>query len=127
MGSRFWNPERRARLIDLAAQGFDVNGIAAALGTSRGSICTYAGREKIEIPGEEAFKRERNRAWWREKSRRETEKKRAERKAEAAKRGPISKTSADYRNRFLPIENLSKRELQAMFAEAAQNTARLTV
>lgn len=126
MGSRFWNPERRARLIELAAQGFDVNGIAAALGASRGSICTYAGREKIDIPGEKAFKRERNRAWWRERSRKETEKKRAERKAATATRGPMSKTSADYRNRFLPVENLSKRELQAMLAEAVQNTARLS-
>jgi len=126
MGSRFWNPERRARLIDLAAQGFDVNGIAAALGTSRGSICTYAGREKIEIPGEEAFRRERNRAWWREKSRRETEKRRAERKTAVETKVPVSKTSADYRNRFLPVQELSKRELQAMLAEAAQNTARLS-
>lgn len=127
MGSRFWNPARRARLIELAARGFDVNAIAADLGTSRGSICTYSGREKIEIPGEETFKRERNRAWWREKGRRETEKKRAERRATAAKCAPASKTSADYRNRFLPVENLTKRELQAMLAEAAQNTARLTV
>lgn len=126
MGSRFWNPERRARLIELAARGFDVNAIAADLGTSRGSICTYSGREKIAIPGEEAFKRERNRAWWREKSRREAEKKRAERRAAAAKRAPVSKTSADYRNRFLPVQELSKRELQAMLAEAVKNTARLT-
>jgi len=126
MGSRFWNLERRARLIELAERGFDVNAIAADLGTSRGSICTYSGREKIEIPGEEAFKRERNRAWWREKSRRETERKRAERKAAMETKGPVSKTSADYRNRFLPVQELSKRELQTMLAEAVQNTARLT-
>ncbi|GEM_PF-3951946 len=125
MGSRFWNPERRARLIELAARGFDVNAIAADLGTSRGSICTYSGREKIAIPGEEAFKRERNRAWWREKSRRETEKKRAECRAAAAKRGPVNKTSADYRNRFLPAEVLTKSQLQAMLAEAVRNTAEM--
>lgn len=112
MGSRFWNPERRARLIDLAAQGFDVNGIAAALGTSRGSICTYAGREKIEIPGEEAFKRERNRAWWRERSRREKEKKLTEHRASGGAQ---------------PAPQLTKRELQAMLAEAVRNTCAIQV
>lgn len=116
MGSRFWNLERRARLIELAARGFDVNGIAAALSTSRGSICTYAGREKIEIPGEEAFKRERNRAWWRERARKEKEKKLAEQRI-----GTKAAGSAHY-DHSQSAPQLTKRDLQTFLAEAVRNT-----
>lgn len=128
MAKSFWTTETRARLVALAKQGITADVIAEQLGTSRGAICTYAGREKIVLHADILARRERERARLRAR-----EKKRAEQKAAAARRAAaktaekrsISKTSADYRNRVLPVEILTKSQLRSMLAEAVQNTARL--
>ena len=132
MAKSFWTPDLRARLIALAAQKLHADAIAEQLGTTRGSILTYAGRHKIVVaiytPEEQAARDEHERERLREKDKKRTEEKAAAVRRVAAKtaekRG-ISKTSADYRNRFLPVQKLSKRELSAMLVEAVQNTARL--
>lgn len=76
-----------------------------------------------QTPEERTMYAERARARERAKDVRKRQKRKAE-KIAALKR-PINKTSPDFRNRLLPVQNLSKRELKAMLAEAVQNTARL--
>lgn len=125
MGRSIWNPELRAKLVALAAQRLTTEQIAAEIGTTVDSIRCYAGREKIVLLVDAEARRERERARLRERDRKEAEKKAAETRAVAANSG-LSKTSPSYRNRFLPVQSLTKRQLQAMLVEAAQNTARLT-
>ncbi len=125
MGRSIWNPELRAKLVALAARRLTTEQIAAEIGTTPDSIRCYAGREKIVLLVDAEARQERERERLRAREKKRTEQRNAARAREAAKT-PMSKTSADYRNRFLPVQNLTKRELQAMLAEAVQNTARLT-
>lgn len=81
-------------------------------------------RREDQTPEQRAMFAERARLRDQMKSARKRAKRRAEKLAELKR--PVSKTSPEYRRRFLPAVRLDRRGVLDLLAEAARNTANLS-
>lgn len=81
-------------------------------------------RREDQTPEQRAMFAERARARDRAKKARKQAEKRAAKLAELKR--PISKTSPEYRRRFVPAVPLDRRGVLDLLAEAARNTANLS-
>jgi hypothetical protein len=137
----FWTEARKAKLIELAATRMPAGDIATALGTSIGSVFTFAGRNNIAVvkytPEVQAVYDARARDRETHRQARDVaanQKKKIAGRQAAMAAGDFSaiavsaaftKTSVAYRKQLPPIGEMSKSQLRAMIAEAAANTASL--
>ncbi len=125
-----WNAETIAEMRRLAATGAVVSEVAAALGRTKNSVIAAAASHGIIVARHTADEaaamkeREQNRD-----KRKKLNKRLREITAthKAAGLPPVTKTSAAYRNQLPGIGNRTKTELRAMLAEAARNTAEMSV
>jgi hypothetical protein len=127
---RFWNVETIGRMRQLAADGAAHSEVATALGATINSVIAAAAAHGVTIKrhtvAETADLKERERD--RDK-RKKVNKRLREITAlhKAAGLPAVTKTSAAYRNQLPGIGERSKPELRAMLAEAARNTAEMSV
>lgn len=134
---RPWPPEKRARLVELAASGMNAMDIGAEMGRSLYSILTYCGRNGIHVikysPEQQAVYDERAAQRQQARNVRKTAANKArliaKRKAiaaQAATRVVPERTKMavhELRAKFPVRQDMTKTELRAMLAEAVQNTA----
>jgi len=139
-----WTDERIAEITKLWAEGYSATRIGAAMGISRSCVIGKVTRlglpepaEKLPVVTDRVYTRQlaevtraKVNAYYRQysKKRREERKLMMETKAsirEAMLDRGATKTSAAYRKHLPPMPDMSKGQLRAMLAQAAQNTAAL--
>ena len=126
----FWNVETIGRMRKLAADGAAHSEVAAALGTSINSVIAAAAAHGVTIKRHTTSESAEFKARECDRDKRKKVNKRLREITalhKAAGLPAVTKTSAAYRNQLPGIGDRSKTELRAMLAEAARNTAEMSV